>query len=98
MTSGKLSILEQGIGAGQTRGARAHPRAIVRRKRESKGNAAGLMVAIPLLSSTEFVVMRIAIIPRMEDEEDEEIPVFSGRGEAFMDEVPATGSGHARRN
>ena len=98
MTSGKLSILEQGIGAGQTRGARAHPRAIVRRKRESKGNAAGLMVAIPLLSSTEFVVMRIAIIPRMEDEEDEEIPVLSGRGEAFMDEVPATGSGHARRN
>jgi len=63
-----------------------------------KGNAAGLMVAIPLLSSTEFVVMRIAIIPRMEDEEDEEIPVLSGRGEAFMDEVPATGSGHARRN
>ena len=42
--------------------------------------------------------MQIAIIPRMEDEEDEEIPVFSGRGEAFMDEVPATGSGHARRN
>ncbi|MFL6442222.1 MAG: hypothetical protein ACJ713_00295 [Candidatus Sulfotelmatobacter sp.] len=42
--------------------------------------------------------MRIAIIPRMEDEEDEEIPVFSGRGEAFMDEVPATDSGHARRN
>jgi len=42
--------------------------------------------------------MRIAIIPRMEDEEDEEIPVLSGRGEAFMDEVPATGSGHARRN
>jgi hypothetical protein len=56
------------------------------------------MVAIPLLSSTEFVVMRIAMIPRMEDEEDEEIPVLSGRGEAFMDEVPATGSGHARRN
>ena len=42
--------------------------------------------------------MRIAIIPRMDDEEDDEIPVFSGRGEAFMDEVPATGSGHARRN
>ena len=59
---------------------------------------AGLTVAIPLLSSTELLVMRIAIIPRMEDEEDDEIPVFSGRGEAFMDEVPATGSGHARRN
>ncbi len=42
--------------------------------------------------------MRIAIIPRMQDEEDDEIPVVSGRGEAFMDEVPATGSGHARRN
>lgn len=43
--------------------------------------------------------MRIAIIARMRDEDDEEdIPVVSGRGEAFMDEVPATGSGHARRN
>lgn len=43
--------------------------------------------------------MRLAIIPRMQDEDDEEdIPVLSGRGEAFMDEVPATGSGHARRN
>src|ERR1700758_1744822 len=43
--------------------------------------------------------MRIAIIPRMQDEDDdEEIPVISGRGEGIMDEVPATGSGHARRN
>jgi hypothetical protein len=33
-----------------------------------------------------------------EDFEDEEIPILSGRGEGFMDEVPATGSGHARRN
>jgi hypothetical protein len=56
------------------------------------------MLAIPLLSSTELLVMRIAIIPRMQDEDDEEIPVVSGRGEAFMDEVPATGSGHSRRN
>ena len=44
------------------------------------------------------VVMRIAIIPRMQDEEDDDIPVLSGRGEGIMDEVPATGSGHARRN
>src|ERR1700756_3814631 len=43
--------------------------------------------------------MRIAIIPRMQDEDDdEEIPVISGRGAGIMDEVPATGSGHARRN
>jgi len=43
--------------------------------------------------------MRIAIIPTMQDEEDEDdIPVLSGRGEGIMDEVPATGSGHTRRN
>jgi hypothetical protein len=30
--------------------------------------------------------------------EDEEIPYISGSGEGFMDEVPATGSGAARRN
>ena len=33
-----------------------------------------------------------------EDEDDHAIPVISGRGEGIMDEVPATGSGHARRN
>jgi len=43
--------------------------------------------------------MSLAIIHRMQDfEEDDEIPVISGRGEGIMDEVPATGSGHARRN
>jgi hypothetical protein len=42
--------------------------------------------------------MPIAIIPRMQDEEDDEIPVISGRGEGIMDEAPATGSGAARRN
>jgi hypothetical protein len=30
--------------------------------------------------------------------EDEEIPYISGSGEGLMDEVPATGSGAARRN
>jgi hypothetical protein len=99
MTAGKLSILEQGIGVGKTRDASASPPRYGASKASSlKANAAGQMLANPLLSSTELVVMQIAIIPRMEDEEDEEIPVFSGRGEAFMDEVPATGSGHARRN
>jgi hypothetical protein len=34
----------------------------------------------------------------MQDFEDDEIPILSGRGEGFMDEVPATGSGAARRN
>ncbi|MGB8064686.1 MAG: hypothetical protein WCF26_22560 [Candidatus Sulfotelmatobacter sp.] len=33
-----------------------------------------------------------------EDEEDDAIPIISGRGEGIMDEVPAAGSGHARRN
>jgi hypothetical protein len=34
-----------------------------------------------------------------EDEEGDDIPVISGRGEGIMDqEVPATGSGHSRRN
>jgi hypothetical protein len=34
-----------------------------------------------------------------EFEEDDEIPVLSGRGEGIMDEAtPATGSGSARRN
>jgi hypothetical protein len=35
----------------------------------------------------------------MEDfEEDDDIPVISGRGEGIMEEVPATGSGSGRRN
>ena len=44
--------------------------------------------------------MRIPVYYRMqdEDEEDDDIPVISGRGEGIMEEVPATGSGHARRN
>ena len=33
-----------------------------------------------------------------EDFEDEEVPILSGTGEGLMDESPATGSGHARRN
>ena len=45
------------------------------------------------------VVMNLAIIPSLDDfEDDEEIPVISGRGEGIMDEAPATGSGAARRN
>ena len=34
----------------------------------------------------------------MEDFEDEEIPVVSGRGEGIMEETPASGSGAGRRN
>jgi hypothetical protein len=61
-----------------------------------------LSIAAPLLSSlTELlnVVMR-AVIRKLQDfeEEDDDIPVISGRGEGIMEEVPATGSGHARRN
>ena len=43
--------------------------------------------------------MSLAIIHRLQDfEEDDEIPVISGRGEGIMEEAPATGSGAARRN
>lgn len=43
--------------------------------------------------------MRIAVIPKLQDfEEDDEVPVISGRGEGIMEEAPATGSGAARRN
>ena len=49
--------------------------------------------------SHQNVVMNHVKIRSMEDfEDDEEIPVISGRGEGIMEEVPATGSGHARRN
>ena len=57
---------------------------------------------LPLLSSkteSSHVVMCTAHFSRLEDfEDDDDIPVLSGRGEGIMDEVPATGSGHARRN
>src|SRR6266496_2123207 len=39
-----------------------------------------------------------AIIDRLEDFEDDDIPILSGRGEGIMEEAPATGSGAARRN
>ena len=43
--------------------------------------------------------MNRVIIRSMQDfEDDEEIPVISGRGEGIMEETPATGSGSARRN
>lgn len=43
--------------------------------------------------------MRIAGTPQLQDfEDDDEIPVISGRGEGIMEEAPATGSGAARRN
>jgi hypothetical protein len=32
------------------------------------------------------------------EDEDEPVPFVSGRGEGFMEEAPATGSGAARRN
>jgi hypothetical protein len=43
--------------------------------------------------------MNRAIICCLQDfDEDDEIPVISGRGEGIMEEAPATGSGAARRN
>ena len=45
------------------------------------------------------VVMNRAIIRNLQDfDEDDEIPVISGRGEGIMEEGSATGSGAARRN
>jgi hypothetical protein len=45
------------------------------------------------------VVMNRTITSSLQDfEDDEEIPVISGRGEGIMEEAPATGSGAARRN
>ena len=41
---------------------------------------------------------RVIIRSRLDFEDDEEIPVISGRGEGIMEEAPATGSGAARRN
>ncbi len=44
--------------------------------------------------------MIFRIIRRMQDEDEEidDLPVISGRGEGIMEEAPATGSGAARRN
>jgi len=36
---------------------------------------------------------------RLDDEDfEDDLPIFSGRGEGIMEEAPATGSGAARRN
>ena len=43
--------------------------------------------------------MNHPVISSLEDfEDDEDIPVISGRGEGIMEEAPAAGSGAARRN
>ncbi len=41
---------------------------------------------------------RVMIRSLQDFEDDEEIPIISGRGEGIMEEAPATGSGAARRN
>ena len=44
-------------------------------------------------------MMSFAANHRMQDfEDDENIPVISGKGEGAMEEAPATGSGASRRN
>jgi hypothetical protein len=52
-----------------------------------------------IIAKSHELVMR-AVIRKLQDfeEEDDEIPVISGRGEGIMEEIPATGSGHSRRN
>ena len=56
----------------------------------------------PLLSSqaeSSNAVMDIVVRKRKQDfDEDDEIPVISGRGEGVMEESLATGSGAGRRN
>ena len=56
----------------------------------------------PLLSSQaelSVVMIGMAVIKsKLDFEDDDEIPVISGRGEGVMEETPATGSGAGRRN
>jgi len=59
----------------------------------------GLLLCYHRYESHPTVVMNRAIIRSLQDfDEDDEIPVISGRGEGIMEEAPATGSGAARRN
>src|SRR5579859_786240 len=68
-------------------------------KTGSREPEAGRPALLSSLVRSHSAVMSIPVVPHMQDEEeDDEIPVISGRGEGIMDEVPATGSGHARRN
>ena len=66
------------------------------------GRAANLILCLLCYHRYEqslTVVMSLALIDRLQDfEEDDAIPVISGRGEGIMEEAPATGSGAARRN
>ena len=58
-----------------------------------------LLLCYHRYESHPTVVMESAIIRSLQDfDEDDEIPVISGRGEGIMEEAPATGSGAARRN
>jgi hypothetical protein len=58
-----------------------------------------LLSSLSSLAESLSVIVDIAITKRMQDfDEDEEIPVISGRGEGVMEEAPATGSGAGRRN
>jgi hypothetical protein len=64
-----------------------------------KSAVRGLLLCYYRYESHPTVVMNRAIICSLQDfDEDDEIPVISGRGEGIMEEAPATGSGAARRN
>lgn len=55
-------------------------------------------VVIPKAVMSGAVIPR-AVTSKMQDfDEDDDIPVISGRGEGVMEEAPATGSSAARRN
>ena len=58
------------------------------------------MPDIALLTLLSSLAELFSVMEYLDDEdfEDEEIPILSGTGEGLMDESPATGSGHARRN
>jgi hypothetical protein len=55
---------------------------------------------IAIWESTNELVMKTAIIERMQDEEEDDIPVIPdrGRGEGIMEEADKSGSGAGRRN
>ena len=66
---------------------------------------AGRAALLSSQAESSNIVMSVTAIHRAqilrmqdEEEEDDDIPVISGRGEGIMEEAPATGSGHARRN
>ena len=78
-------------------------RNMTRNRREksarTRPGAPGQSALLSSLVESLTVVMRMAHANTLQDfDEDDDIPVISGRGEGIMEEAPATGSGSQRRN